>query len=706
MYGFIHCALHDLINENFGEETWKDIVKSAGIELEGGTYLIHNIYSDDETYGLVGASCNVLGLSIDVVLEKFGEHFFKYCVESGYDRILRVLGRNLMEFLSNLDALHDHLASIYPGITAPSFRTTDRGDGDLLLHYYSCRKGLSHIVIGIVKTVALEILGTTIQMHVLQQATETQDHTVFLIKEEKISRQLSRRQSNSCIVLSSLSSTNQSNYKLGTGQFNTTNKLRSEKFNSFMSVMSFCKCFPFHIVFDRNLVIRQTGHCISKYLERLPSEHTRNGLVFDVLFQLSRPRMAFTFESILAHINTVFIVISRNSAGNFRKISPDQRREDFACHEQRVNTGPEPTDELRLKGQMIYSKQCDCIIFLCSPRVGNLEDLKESGVKLSDIPLHDATRELVLTAHDHRPARELIEKLEQTTNKLRKLQTRLIDDKKKTDDLLHEILPANVADKLRRNEPVPGETYALVTILFSDIVGFTALCSNEKVVPMDIVKLLNKLYTLFDMMSNFYDVYKVETIGDAYMVVGGLPNPCDDHAEKVANMACIMLHAVNNVYSPVDCQPIKVRIGLHSGPVMAGVVGKKMPRYCLFGNTVGVANRMESQSLPGRINVSLETKTYLENGNSDWEFEKNIASTSVPCFFLKKSGLRRCSSVDFSEKLSNTCLLKSPPESPVTSPKVRTATAIRPPSFSPVAIPRHLFSSRPYKSLEDLEYKK
>ncbi len=412
-----------------------------------------------------------------------------------------------MEFLSNLDALHDHLASIYSGITAPSFRTTDRSDGALLLHYYSSREGLGHIVIGIVKSVAREILGTTIQMEILQNKNETHDHMIFIIKAQN---SLGRRASNSRINLSGISMTNnKGSSKLGIGQSNTMNRLRSEKFQSLMSVSSFCKFFPFHIVFDRDLVIRQSGRRVSKYLDRFASDYKKDRLIFNELFELTRPRMPFSFDSVLAHINTVFIVTSRNSAGNFRKISPDQRRLNVAnCSKEQANA-EEPADEFRLKGQMIYSKQSDCIIFLCSPRVGNLEDLSHSSVRFSDIPLHDATRELMLMTHAHQPARELIEKLEQSTNKLRKLQVRLMDDKKKTDDLLHEILPAKVAEKLRLNEPVPGETYKLVTILFSDIVGFTALCSSEKVVPMDIVKLLNKLYTYFDMMTGFFDVYKV-----------------------------------------------------------------------------------------------------------------------------------------------------------------------------------------------------
>ena len=439
-------------------------------------------------------------------MEKFGEHFFQYCVQSGYDRILRVLGRSLREFLCNLDALHDHLASIYQGINAPSFRTTDQSDGALLLHYYSAREGLGSIVMGIVKTVAKEILHTEVKMRMLQDKTEEHDHMVFEIRTEEKVR---RKQSQSHVTLE-LPNPNACCQKLGTTGQLEEHRLRSQKYKSFMSVSSFCRCFPFHIVFDRSLTIRQFGAGLRKYFAQFTSNGDTKKLVFTDLFQLSRPRMQFSFDTILSHINTVFVVVSRNSSGHFRKISPQQRRENSKPKNSNVTSGP--ADELRLKGQMIYSTQSDCIIFLCSPRFGCLEELSRAGILFSDIPLHDATRELLLTAHAHAPARELVEKLEGSSNDLRKLQTRLMEDKKITDDLLHEILPKKVAAKLRLNEPVPGETYKLVTILFSDIVGFTSLCSSENVVPMDIVKLLNKLYTFFDMMTGFYDVYKVRDI--------------------------------------------------------------------------------------------------------------------------------------------------------------------------------------------------
>jgi len=213
------------------------------------------------------------------------------------------------------------------------------------------------------------------------------------------------------------------------------------------------------------------------------------------------------------------------------------------------------------------------------------------------------------------------------------LKTKLVHNKHITDELLHELLPPKVAQQLRLNLPVLAESYDMVTILFSDLVGFTALCSNEQVVPMDIIKLLNKLYTMFDVISNMHNVFKVETIGDAYMGVCGIPQPIEHHAKHVVEMAMDMLECVQNVISPVDAHPVKIRVGLHSGSCMAGVVGKKTPRYCLFGKHVTLANKMESGSSPGKVNVSIESKKFLSD--EEWSFEENVNPNPMECYFIK-----------------------------------------------------------------------
>ncbi|MBN3311131.1 ANPRA protein, partial [Amia calva] len=170
----------------------------------------------------------------------------------------------------------------------------------------------------------------------------------------------------------------------------------------------------------------------------------------------------------------------------------------------------------------------------------------------------------------------------------------LLEEKKKAESLLTQMLPRSVAIQLIAGETVQAETYDCVTIYFSDIVDFTAM--SACITPMQVVDLLNDLYTYFDNIIDNHDVYKVETIGDAYMVVSGLPiRNGDDHAKEIARMSLSILQAMRKFENRhVPGQQLKVRIGLHSGPCVAGVVGLKMPRYCLFGDTVNTASRMES----------------------------------------------------------------------------------------------------------------
>ncbi|KAL8593420.1 hypothetical protein ACOMHN_067241 [Nucella lapillus] len=158
-------------------------------------------------------------------------------------------------------------------------------------------------------------------------------------------------------------------------------------------------------------------------------------------------------------------------------------------------------------------------------------------------------------------------------------------------------MPANVAQKLMANLPVEPESFQAVTIFFSDIVGFTSISSRSS--PLQVIDMLNILYKTFDQTLDLYNVYKVETIGDAYMIASGLPVRNEEgHAVEMAELALELRDTICNMAVPhLPDHLVQIRIGLNSGSVVSGVVGYKMPRYCLFGDTVNVASRMESSGL-------------------------------------------------------------------------------------------------------------
>ncbi|XP_022085445.1 uncharacterized protein LOC110976476 [Acanthaster planci] len=179
-------------------------------------------------------------------------------------------------------------------------------------------------------------------------------------------------------------------------------------------------------------------------------------------------------------------------------------------------------------------------------------------------------------------------------SKLTEKTVELNTEKKRSDSLLYRMLPRPVAKQLRSGEDVNAESFERVSIFFSDIVDFTEI--SAKSTPMQVVVFLNSLYQLFDERIETYDVYKVETIGDAYMVVSGLPmRNGNRHAGEVASLALDLMDRAAEFRIPhLPSDRLRLRVGLHTGPCVAGVVGSKMPRYCLFGDTVNTASRMES----------------------------------------------------------------------------------------------------------------
>ena len=180
----------------------------------------------------------------------------------------------------------------------------------------------------------------------------------------------------------------------------------------------------------------------------------------------------------------------------------------------------------------------------------------------------------------------------------------------KSETLLLNILPKPIAEQLKQSTEAIADHFDAATILFSDIVGFTPL--SARLSALDLVKLLNDMFSNFDRLAETYKLEKIKTIGDAYMVAAGLPLPRKDHAEAIAEMALDMQNTIHK-FSKQKGEEFQIRIGIHSGPVVAGVIGKKKFIYDLWGDTVNVASRMESSGIPGQIQVTAETYELLQD---------------------------------------------------------------------------------------------
>ncbi|XP_035308994.1 guanylate cyclase soluble subunit beta-2 isoform X2 [Cricetulus griseus] len=614
-YGFINTCLQSLVTEKFGEETWEKLKVSAEVQ---DAFMTYTVYDDIITIKLIQEACKVLDVSMEAILKLFGEYFFKFCKMSGYDRMLRTLGGNLTEFIENLDALHSYLALSYQEMNAPSFRVEGGADGAMLLHYYSDRSGLCHIVPGIIEAVAKDFFDTDVAMSILDMNEEVErtgkkEHVVFLVVQ-KARRQMRRTKANRPLdtkdiqtdeealkttllrmkeqdLSSSVCPGGKSHWDVRASVMFGKGPLR----NTFQPVYPerlwvqeevFCNAFPFHLVFDETLRVKQAGVNIQKYVPGLLTQ--KFGM--NEYFSIVHPQVTFSISSICKFINSQFVLKTR------REMMPKAWKS-------------QPT--LKLRGQMIWMDSLQCMIFMCSPKLRSLQELEESKLHLSDIAPHDTTRDLILLNQQRLAEMELSRQLEMKKEELRILSKHLAIEKKKTETLLYAMLPEHVANQLKEGKKVAAGEFETCTILFSDVVTFTNICAACE--PIQIVNMLNAMYSKFDRLTNVHEVYKVETIGDAYMVVGGIPVPVESHAQRVANFALGMRISAEEVMNPVTGEPIQIRVGIHTGPVLAGVVGDKMPRYCLFGDTVNTASRMESHGLPDKVHLSPTAYRALEN---------------------------------------------------------------------------------------------
>ncbi len=181
---------------------------------------------------------------------------------------------------------------------------------------------------------------------------------------------------------------------------------------------------------------------------------------------------------------------------------------------------------------------------------------------------------------------------------------------RRSESLLLNVLPGPIASRLKVSSGSIAETFPEATVLFADIVGFTKLAAKKR--PEKLVEILNSYFSGYDELAERYGVEKIKTIGDAYMVAAGIPQKRTDHAAALARMGADMIQATDRISRELGLD-LAIRVGVHSGEVTAGVIGKKKFIYDLWGDTVNIASRMESHGVPGRVQVSAHTYALVKD---------------------------------------------------------------------------------------------
>ncbi|XP_050440363.1 head-specific guanylate cyclase [Adelges cooleyi] len=526
------------------------------------------------------------------VIEAVGATLIRECTDDRLIRALKSLGGNLYHFLTTLDGVQDVL-QLDDAQESSSHFTCRPGDepGVLDLNLRTSRsdgKCVAHLLAGTLSGVATRFYGSRPDVKL---GTHPSDPSLYRYTIRTTAATDADVEGESIRTLS-----------------HQAGDLK-------MGVTSFCKAFPWHLVLDVRLEFVQLGSGFMKLFGKCLQQFGRSVHTY---FKIKRPKnVRLTFEGIVNRANSPFVLTL---------CLPEPLKNHLA-------------EGLEFKGQMVLCNESGSLLFVGSPLLDGLDSLTSRSLFISDIPLHDATRDVILVGEQARAQDGLRRRMDKLKSSIEEANLAVGKEREKNVSLLHMIFPPNIAKRLWLGETIEAKTHDEVTMLFSDIVGFTSICSTAT--PFMVVNMLECLYNKFDAYCGHLDIYKVETIGDAYCVASGLHKYSSIHAQQIAWMALKMIETCKTHHTH-DGKPIRMRIGLHTGSILAGVVGVKMPRYCLFGHNVTIANKFESGSEPLRINVSPTTHQLLMKtpGFSFEERSRSCLPTGFPehipgtCHFL------------------------------------------------------------------------
>ncbi|XP_071559242.1 guanylate cyclase 1 soluble subunit alpha 2 [Temnothorax nylanderi] len=558
--------------------------------------LLNNV-EEEENYNLLEDIYETLNYDCDVDVNAFfdhlGQELITWACVGLLERAFRCLGNDLTAFLTTLDGVNDVVQHQSGSDTEAEFVCIATPEA-LELHFTTDHPSIAYLLVGSLKGIARQFYKDKADVYILPDPYNTKFFR-YRITPERYSEQLGV--DDDCDVVSP-----------------TFRPLSTEATDLRMGVACFCKAFPWHFVVDRQLELVQLG---VGFMKIFGHHLNRLGREISTYFAFTRPHgVTLTFHEILKRANTPFILTL-------------QRPHDVDKY---------PAEGLEMKGQMVHCPESDSILFVSSPFLNGLEGLTGRGLFISDIPLHDATRDVILVGEQARAQDGLRRRMDKLKSSIEEANLAVNAEREKNVSLLHLIFPVDIAKRLWLGETIEAKTYPDVTMLFSDIVGFTSICATTT--PMMVINMLQNLYEQFDLYCGQLDVYKVETIGDAYCVACGLHRNTNTHAQQIAWMGLKMIQTCSH-HLTHEGKPIKMRIGIHTGMVLAGVVGKKMPRYCLFGHNVTLANRFESTSEPLRVNVSpttylclIQSGFILEPRTKDNLPKGMPASESGTCYFL------------------------------------------------------------------------
>lgn len=424
------------------------------------------------------------------ILILLGEELVNTSCHGIIEKAFRSLGGCLTDLIASLDGVYDVLKLQEEDVTDTGFVCASENE----LIFTSDRIAVAYLLLGSLQNLSRKLFGVecTIQMDQIEGPVQ---RFRYLFKTDDVEPEQLKTDVDYRTV--------------------STNPQDLQMTNS-----TFCKMFPWHFIIDENLELVQIGVAFSKLFKN----HLKTTKAISNYFKFRRPTgLKLEFDEIIRRTNTPFLISLKAPAG----------RQDFTAK------------GLEIKGQMVLCPGPPrTILFVGSPFLDGLEGLTCNGLFLSDIPLYDATREVILVGEQARAQDGLKRRMDKLKKEVEEGHEAVSKERKKNVSLLQLIFPDEIAEKLWQGRSVDAQSFPDVTMLFSDIVGFTSICSSAT--PFQVISMLESLYRVFDEYCGIFDVYKVETIGDAYCVAKGLEGTNSKSkydAHKVAFMAIKMIDA-------------------------------------------------------------------------------------------------------------------------------------------------------------------
>ncbi|XP_055617436.1 soluble guanylate cyclase 89Db-like isoform X1 [Toxorhynchites rutilus septentrionalis] len=614
MYGMLLESVQHFVQLEYGEHVWKQALQTTGCKFT--VFNTYQLYPDSLIPDLAAALSAITGRSIDEFMVFFGRCFVRFFSNFGYDELIKATGRYFCDFLHSVDNIHLQMRYTYRKMKSPSMQLIEMDENGAVLVYRSTRSGFSKYLRGQLMEIAKQLYNMDLTIKVLESQNDVPGGTAGPISIQGGLKTV--------IVKYRLDFDNREYMRKRVHLEAHPSQLQLPDVDSTLLL----ELFPFAIILNEQMRITAAGEKLIESwmlnnVNRSPTE-IMGSKVTDH-FKLRRPTgITFTWENMkrLQKVNFE-IQLLKSSCNGIDETVVEPEPEDPTKMMNIARRGSQGLRSILLKGEMRYIKDINSLVFLCSPLINNLEELREVGLYLNDLNTHGLSREMVFSGFSHNSRLDLMCEREEKRAEELETSLALADSwKRQGDELLYSMIPRSIAERLREGQN-PLETcqsFEEVTVLFADIQE--SLMSDDSIkYAMTTVNTLNAAFSAFDELIQSPMAYKVETVGKVYMAVSGAPdvNPC--HVQHTADLALQMLQSIHNLKLP----GVGVKIGFHTGPIVAGIVGLKVPRYCLFGDTVNTASRMCSSSDTDRIQCSGHTASKLRKYGFKLTFRGKVA---------------------------------------------------------------------------------